>query len=522
MRHLLLPLVLAGCTAHAGASGDSPASGSSAAEPLELILHDPTGRPGPSQACTARLCTSLLELLQRADRTIDFAFYGLRGQPAIIEALVQAQARGVRVRGVVDRTLDGGNLYADTEALVAALGTVHDDRATDQQTAARRAAEPSFGGRCWLPRPEGFEGPLQCVGLDLGDRCLMAAHASRSPLTFDGDIMHDKFAVVDGRWVWMGSTNVSDSGTGGYNANLAAVWDHDTIASWYTHELDQLWQGTAHADKPRSGPLELRLTPTLAVEAGFSPQDQPLSRLVRPLLQQARERIDVAIFFLTHKGVAADLVAAHRRGVAVRVLLDATAATNAYTKHELLRLAGIPVKVEAWGGKMHMKAAAIDGETVITGSMNWTSAGESGNDENTIVVRSEPHAAAFHAFYDRIWHQTPERWLTGQPDPESSASPPSCTDGADNDYDGLADAHDPGCGPHPPAPSPLPPARIVPKTEGEGVLVKGTTGPRGEAVYLTPAHPLYASTQVQPVRGDRWFCSEEDARDAGYRTARRR
>src|SRR5690606_38989114 len=105
--------------------------------PLELILHDPAGQQAPSSACTTRLCTSLLELLDGARHSIDFALYGVRAQPRIAEALVAAKARGVRVRGVIDRTLDGRNYYDDTEALVAALGSVHDDLATDQ----RRAAE---------------------------------------------------------------------------------------------------------------------------------------------------------------------------------------------------------------------------------------------------------------------------------------------------------------------------------------------------------------------------------------------
>ena len=40
---------------------------------------------------------------------------------------------------------------------------------------------------------------------------------------YQRSIMHNKFFVVDRRWVWTGSANLSDSGTGGYNANIVAV-----------------------------------------------------------------------------------------------------------------------------------------------------------------------------------------------------------------------------------------------------------------------------------------------------------
>jgi phosphatidylserine/phosphatidylglycerophosphate/cardiolipin synthase-like enzyme len=149
--------------------------------------------------------------------------------------------------------------------------------------------------------------------------------------------------------------------------------------------------------------------------------------------------------------------------VKVRVIIDATGATNGYTKHELLRAAGVPVKVENWGGKMHMKSAVIDDDVVVTGSMNWTSAGEYSNDENTIIVRSADHAAQYSRFFETIWASIPDRWLTANPDPESRDSTTSCTDRSDNDFDDLEDAEDPGCGESPPPLPALPPWRIVPK-----------------------------------------------------------
>ncbi len=430
---------------------------------VRLILHDPTGTTAPKDECASELCTSLLGLIEGAATSIDFAVYGMRNQTRLLDALKAAKTRGVKIRGVVDRDIEGRNYYSSTEKLVAAVGDVRSDYEADKKIAEQN--QP-FESRATCRRPLGFAGPLQCLTYDLGDRCVVAAHASREALGEEGSIMHNKFFVVDERWVWTGSTNVSDSGTGGYNANLITLVDSKRVARWYTEEFEQMYEsGRYHGLKESRPPMEVRVGDA-KLHVLFSPQDRPISDHVRRILRGAKKRIDVGVFFLTHKGITADLIAAHRRGVKVRVIIDATAAKNGYTKHELLRAASIPVKIETWGGKMHMKSAAVDGRTVITGSMNFTTAGEFGNDENTIIVVGERYGAQYEKFFDKLWNSLGDQWLVGRPDPESKSSSTSCTDGVDNDFDRKADAADPGCGDDPPPLPALPPWRIVPKREG--------------------------------------------------------
>src|SRR5262245_22311146 len=52
--------------------------------------------------CDRALCQRLRALIRSAEWSVDFAIYGIRNQNAVIDALVEAQVRGVRVRGVVD------------------------------------------------------------------------------------------------------------------------------------------------------------------------------------------------------------------------------------------------------------------------------------------------------------------------------------------------------------------------------------------------------------------------------------
>ena len=43
----------------------------------------------------------------------------------------------------------------------------------------------------------------------------------------------------------------------------------------------------------------------------------------------------------------------------------------------------------------------------------------------------------------------------------------------------------------------------------------------GEHIYHVPGQKFYPQTKVSPEYGERWFCSEADARKAGWRKARR-
>ena len=48
-------------------------------------------------------------------------------------------------------------------------------------------------------------------------------------------------------------------------------------------------------------------------------------------------------------------------------------------------------------------------------------------------------------------------------------------------------------------------------------LIKGNISADGERIYHVPGGEWYEKTKIDIVRGERWFCSEEDARSAGWR-----
>ena len=116
---------------------------------------------------------------------------------------------------------------------------------------------------------------------------------------------------------------------------------------------------------------------------------------------------DVAIYALTHNDIADALIRAHRRGVKVRVLIDALQANNAYSDDEALEAAGIEVRRDTQAGAMHNKVIIGDGreggKAVQTGSFNFSKNAAERNAENFVVIRLQYVAKTYQQEFDRLW-----------------------------------------------------------------------------------------------------------------------
>ena len=56
--------------------------------------------------------------------------------------------------------------------------------------------------------------------------------------------------------------------------------------------------------------------------------------------------------------------------------------------------------------------------------------------------------------------------------------------------------------------------------EGTTCNIKGNVNTRGERIYHVPGQEYYDETRISASHGERWFCSEEEAREAGWRRAK--
>lgn len=52
-------------------------------------------------------------------------------------------------------------------------------------------------------------------------------------------------------------------------------------------------------------------------------------------------------------------------------------------------------------------------------------------------------------------------------------------------------------------------------------VIKGNINSKGVRIYHVPGQQHYDETIISPDKGERWFCSEDEARDAGWRASKR-
>lgn len=136
--------------------------------------------------------------------------------------------------------------------------------------------------------------------------------------------------------------------------------------------------------------------PTTATqtEVYFSPGGG-CTKAITDALGAAKSTVRVQAYSFTSAPIAAAIVAAHKRGVEVQVILDKSNRTANYSSADFLARAGVPTYIDAKHAIAHNKVVVIDGETVITGSFNFSKAAESSNAENLLVIRDRELAAKY-------------------------------------------------------------------------------------------------------------------------------
>jgi phosphatidylserine/phosphatidylglycerophosphate/cardiolipin synthase-like enzyme len=318
----------------------------------------------------------MVDLIQQAGATIDFAVMGF-SHPRVIDAMVAAHDRGVIVRMVGD----AGHLT--------------------------NAGYERFRER-------------------------------HIPMTVGNGqhIMHDKFMVIDGRFVFAGTSNWSGSDLENNSNNFFLV-DSPPVAADFTAEFLQMFDGVFGNNKVEIDNGRLYQLGDTEVEVWFSPNEDAMGRIIE-LVKGATDSVRFTIFAFTKDQVGsaliekqaefdaanladgiADLPFDQRRSVAG--VIDQSQLHSNGQYHEVYRLlgAGIPVRMDAidstllpgdyqaGGGRLHSKTMVIDAgtdhPTIISGSFNWSASATQSNDEFLLVFRGERAAETYAAYFDDLY-----------------------------------------------------------------------------------------------------------------------
>jgi phosphatidylserine/phosphatidylglycerophosphate/cardiolipin synthase-like enzyme len=120
------------------------------------------------------------------------------------------------------------------------------------------------------------------------------------------------------------------------------------------------------------------------------------------LISQARKSIYVAIYSFTRDGLTRALIDAKNRGVEVKVIMEEENAYGQGSEYRMLKEAGVDIRLDGNPALMHHKFMVVDGEIIVTGSYNWSTAAEDKNDENFVVIRDRSVAERFMQEFNRL------------------------------------------------------------------------------------------------------------------------
>lgn len=362
---------------------------------IKIFFQDLNTIYKPNNRCDTKACKTLKKEIENSKQSIDFAVYGINNQPEILNALIHAQNRGVKIRWVCDFDKRNNNYYPDLDFLKNKIKSFTTDENYDK---------------------------------------------SNTPA-----IMHNKFFIFDNKKVWTGSSNITGTDLTEFNANYAILITSNKIAEQYKNEFEQMYNGFFHTDKQKQNKNIVVPDNNTKIKVLFSPQDKIIDNEIITIIQKAKKSIYIPIFFITHKEIKDELIKAHKRGIDIKVINDATNAHSKYTIHKELRKSGIKVKTENYAGKMHMKAMFVDGRISIIGSMNFTKSANNKNDENVLIIDNEEIAKYFEKTFIYLWNKIPSKYEHFDPRAESLESIGSCYDGIDNNFDNRIDSEDVGC-----------------------------------------------------------------------------
>ena len=97
------------------------------------------------------------------------------------------------------------------------------------------------------------------------------------------------------------------------------------------------------------------------------------------------------------------MLAAHKRGVGVRIITDDEESLDGGSDVYFLHDHGIPMAMDMSENHMHHKFAIFDGEWLLNGSFNWTRSASEFNQENLLVTTNPALVEPFKAEFERLW-----------------------------------------------------------------------------------------------------------------------
>ncbi|MFH2203058.1 MAG: phospholipase D-like domain-containing protein [Elusimicrobiota bacterium] len=348
--------------------------------PSRRIRFNGTSLPSVAMRPDRPVETEIVKAIDASKKTIDIALYEFKNRE-ILKALRNAKERGVTVRVIID---------------------------AGHANPAKRE-----GSDYWPHRSMELQS-LILAGFEV--RVLKGA--------WRWGIMHNKVAVFDDKLGLFGSYNWSYTSERNHYENVVFTTTGNRVKAinelWkylnansvdFADSLKHQWPENVPAP-PKDKSLSVRFNGLRLPAYVFTPDLEAEDWIVR-VLEKAQKSVDMSMFTYTSPRISQALLAAKKRGVKVRVLLDQSQSGQSFMQPfvEWLAFHGVETKTLAgpnpdgpvWAEKNHNKFTIVDGKLVLTGSLNYTKSGFITNYENMFLLDDKSDAKAYTMFFDDMF-----------------------------------------------------------------------------------------------------------------------
>jgi phosphatidylserine/phosphatidylglycerophosphate/cardiolipin synthase-like enzyme len=284
---------------------------------------------------------ALINNIDSARRSLDIAFFAVNN-PGFVEAVLQAQQRGVRVRIVTD---DENGIEEGGMALIEAGIPVVDD--------------------------------------------------GRSAL------MHDDFMIIDGDQVWAGNAGLTVNSTTRNNTN-SVRFTSAVLAEIYTKKFDEMFTERRFGPAASTSTSNFFTQQDVPIQVYFSPTED-IFQVLANTLNTATRSIDFMVFSFTLDDIGNIMLERAADQVSLRGIFETTGSSTSFSELPPLFCAGMDVRVDGNPFAMNHKVIIIDAQTVIVGSTNLSDNAISSNDENLLIISDADLAAQYLAEFERLW-----------------------------------------------------------------------------------------------------------------------
>lgn len=159
--------------------------------------------------------------------------------------------------------------------------------------------------------------------------------------------------------------------------------------------------GVVQADTTANGSHWIGMSCTVY----FSPNGGAQQRIVAAI-NAAHSNIRMAAYEITVPAIANALIAAHSRGIDVRIIVDRVEMKQTYSQVQVIANAGLDISYDPKVSLHHNKWITIDGFELMTGSYNYSNAAEFSNAENMLDCHSTAGAAAYNSYWSQVRART--------------------------------------------------------------------------------------------------------------------